>query len=148
MFKPTKILVPTDFSGYSSKAFERALDIARQNQAELVLLHVVNRDIQACSVDYCFKEDEMEKLEKDMLEGARDRLRKEVEKFTTPNETKISTEVRQGIPYEEILKFQDLNKIDLIVIASHGRSAIAKFFLGSVTSNVIKGAKCEVLLVK
>jgi len=54
----------------------------------------------------------------------------------------------EGIPYEEILKFQEQNEVDLIVIASHGRSAIAKYFLGSVSSNVLKGAKCEVLLVK
>ena len=47
-----------------------------------------------------------------------------------------------------VKKFQEQNGVDLIVIASHGRSAIAKYFLGSVSSNVLKGAKCEVLLLK
>ncbi len=148
MFKPTKILVPTDFSDYSVKALERAIDIAKQNGAELVLFHTVDPDIQTCSIDYCLKKDEVKKLEKSMLTGAQDRLQKEVAKFSLPNDFKISTEVRQGIPYEEILKFSDLNKVDLIVIASHGKSAIAKYFLGSVSSRVLKGAKCEVLLIK
>jgi len=83
-----------------------------------------------------------------MLEGARERVRKEAARFSSSGGINISTEVVEGIPYEEILKFQDLNKVDLIVIAAHGRSAIAKYFLGSVSSNVLKGAKSEVLLVR
>ena len=148
MFKPKKILVPIDFSEYSAKAVERALDIAKQNDAEVILLHVITQDIKACYVDYCLTGDEVEKIDKRMLEGAEDRLQKEPAKFPLANEVKISTEVVKGIPYEEILKFQTLNGVDLIVIASHGRSAIAKYFLGSVTSNVLKEAKCEVLLIK
>ena len=148
MFKPKKILVPTDFSEYSSKAVERALDIAKQNDAEVILLHVITQDIQACHVDYCLTDDEVEKIDKRMLEGAEDRLQKEPAKFPLAKDVKISTRVVKGIPYEEILKFQTLNEVDLIVIASHGRSAIAKYFLGSVTSNVLKEAKCEVLLIK
>ena len=148
MFKPKKILVPTDFSEYSAKAVERAFDIARQNDAEVVLLHVITQDVQACSVDYCLADDEVKKTEQRMVEGAKDRLQKEPAKSPLAKEVKFSTEVVNGIPYEEILKFQALNGVDLIVIASHGRSAIAKYFLGSVTSNVLKGAKCEVLLIK
>lgn len=148
MVTPTKILVPTDFSDYSNKAFERAIDIAKQNGAELVLFHVVDQDIQACRIDYCLEENEMETLEEEMMKGARDRLAKEAEKFSIPRELKVSTEVRHGVPYEEILKFQELHGVDLIVIGSHGRSAIVKYFLGSVSSNVLRGAKCEVLLVK
>lgn len=148
MFKPKKILTPTDFSDHSVRAVERALDLAGQNDAEVVLLHVIDQDVQACNVDYCMTEDEVERMEKRMVEGAKERLQKELEKFPTAKEIRLSTEVVRGIPYEEILKFQALNGVDLIVIASHGKSAIAKYFLGSVTSNVVKQAKCEVLLVK
>jgi nucleotide-binding universal stress UspA family protein len=148
MFKPTKILVPTDFSEYSGKALQRALDISKQNEAELVLLHVIHQDVQNCTLDYCLTEEEKEKIEKNMIEGAKDRLQKEIVQFPLAGEVKISTEVLEGVPYEEILKFQEKKGMDLIVIASHGRSAISKYFLGSVSSNVLKGAKCEVLLVK
>jgi universal stress protein A len=148
MFKPKKILVPIDFSEYSAKAAERALDIAKQSNAEVIFFHVVTQDLKACSVDYCLPDDEVNKFDKRIIEGAKDRLQKEPAKFPLAKEVKISTEVVKGIPYEEILKFQMLNGVDLIVIASHGRSAIAKFFLGSVASNVLKEAKCEVLLVK
>ncbi|MBP7526431.1 MAG: universal stress protein [Syntrophorhabdaceae bacterium] len=144
----TKILVPTDFSEYSARALSRGVDIAKQNGAEIVLLHVVDQDIQTCTMDYCMQEEEVERQREAMLEGARDRVRKEAATFSSSGEIKISTEVVEGIPYEEILKFQDLNKVDLIVIATYGKSALAKYFLGSVSSNVLKGAKSEVLLVR
>lgn len=148
MVTPKKILVPTDFSEYSTKAYTRALDLAKSTGAEIVLFHVVDQDIPACNMEYCLQEEEVEKQEKALLEGAKKRLLKEIETLSSPGEVKISTEIREGIPYEEILKYQDLNNVDLIVIASQGRSAIAKYFLGSVSTNVLKGAKCEVLLVK
>ena len=61
---------------------------------------------------------------------------------------KASTEVRNGIPYQEILKIQEEKGLDLIVIASHGRSAVTTYLMGNVTSRVLKVAKCQVLLVK
>lgn len=148
MFEPKKILVPIDFSEYSAKAVERAIDIAKQNDAEVILLHVITQDVKTCYMDYCLTEDEVKQFEMRMIEGAKDRLQKEPAKFPLASEVKISTEVRTGVPYEEILKFELLNGVDLIVIASQGRSAIAKYFLGSVSSHVLKEAKCEVLLVK
>jgi nucleotide-binding universal stress UspA family protein len=60
----------------------------------------------------------------------------------------LMTVVRQGVPYEEILKYQSENNFDLIVIASHGRSGIAKYLMGSVATKVVNGAKCEVLVLK
>jgi universal stress protein A len=50
--------------------------------------------------------------------------------------------------YEEILKEGKEQGIDLIVIASLGRSGIAKYLIGSVARNVLKGSKCPVLLTK
>ena len=87
MLKPTKILVPTDFSKSSDTALAQGLDIAGQYQAKLFLLH-------------------------------------------------------------EILKEGREQKIDLIVIASLGQSGMAKYFMGSVARNVLKGARCPVLLTK
>ena len=54
MFKPKKILVPTDFSEYSDKALQKALDIAQQSGAEINLLHVITQEIRQCMSDYCF----------------------------------------------------------------------------------------------
>jgi universal stress protein A len=148
MFKPKKILVPTDFSDYSSKALQKALDIAKEEGSEILLFHVIHNDFQTCVVDYCFTVDEIESIKSRMFAASKENTQKELDKFPLSKEVKVSTEVRNGVPYEEILKFQEEKGADLIVIASHGRSAIKTYFMGSVTSRVLKRAKCEVLLVK
>lgn len=148
MFKPKKILVPTDFSDYSSKALQKALDIAKEEGSEILLFHVIHNDFQTCVVDYCFTVDEIESIKSRMFAASKENMQKELDKFPLSKEVKVSTEVRNGVPYEEILKFQEEKGADLIVIASHGRSAIKTYFMGSVTSRVLKRAKCEVLLVK
>ena len=148
MFKPKKILVPTDFSEYSSKALQKALDIAKEEGSEVLLFHVIHNDFQTCVVDYCFTVDEIESIKSRMFAASKENMQKELDKFPLSKEVNVSTEVRNGVPYEEILKFQEEKGADLIVIASHGRSAIKTYFMGSVTSRVLKRAKCEVLLVK
>ena len=148
MFKPKMILVPTDFSDYSDKAFQKALDIAKESGSEILLFHVIHEDFQTCVVDYCFTSDEIEVIKSRVFTAAKENMKKEIDKFSLSKEVKISTEVRNGVPYEEILKFQEEKGADLIVIASHGRSAITTYFMGNVTSRVLKRSKREVLLVK
>jgi nucleotide-binding universal stress UspA family protein len=148
MFLPKKILVPTDFSEYSDRAFQKALDIAQQGGAEITLLNVIGQDIRECMSDYCFTPDEFERFKKGIAESSQEYLKKQLQKFTVPQGIPVTTVVRQGVPYEEILKYQSENNFDLIVIASHGRSGIAKYLMGSVATKVVNGAKCEVLILK
>jgi hypothetical protein len=70
MFKPNKILVPTDFSEYSDKALQKALDIAKEEGSEILLFHVIHDDFQTCVVDYCFTVDEIEAIKSRMFKGS------------------------------------------------------------------------------
>jgi len=79
---------------------------------------------------------------------AREILQNHLRDFPQAREIEVETDVRKGIPYVEILKEGKVKKIDLIVIASLGRSGIAKYLIGSVARNVLKGSKCHVLLTK
>ena len=72
-------------------------------------------------------------------------MQKQLDKFPSSKEVKVSIEARNGIPYEEIIKLQEEKGADLIVISPHGRSAIKAFFMGNVASRVLKHAKGEVL---
>jgi universal stress protein A len=149
MFKPTKILVPTDFSHPADKAFGEALDIAKQYNADIHLLHVIPRELDyMCSVDYCVDASTMQQLREKELPGANQSLQKQMEKFPLSKDVKVITEVRKGHPAEEILKAQEEREVDLIVMAPLGRTGLAKFLVGSVTNNVVKGARCLVLLVR
>ncbi|HNZ64319.1 MAG TPA: universal stress protein [Smithella sp.] len=149
MFAPKKILVPTDFSVYADNALKQAIDIAKQNKAKIYLLHVIDDSFQQCAVDYCLNEGTVQSILKDSIKNAKDKLQQEVKKVTDSNSSvEIIYDARRGIPYEEILKDQEEKGIDLIVIASHGKTGILKNLLGGVVDKVVKRAKCQVLLVR
>lgn len=149
MLKPTKILVPTDFSEYSDRALEQALDIAKQYQAKVFLLHVVREEVPS-PIDTGVITDEglWQQIRDTQTAAFKAKLQKQVDKFPQAKEVSVVTAIRHGIPYQKILEEEDEQGIDLIVIASLGRSAIAKYLIGSVVRNVLKGSKCPVLLTK
>jgi universal stress protein A len=152
MLKPTKILVPTDFSKYSDKALKQALDISAEYNAKVYALHVVDEKLQTTMTDdhsaLIVNIDEINKLERDLANSAKERLHKQVERLKIPKDVPLIQKIVKGIPYQEILKEQEGLGVDLIVIASLGQSGIAKFLIGSVANNVLRGAKCPVLLTK
>jgi universal stress protein A len=148
MLRPTKILVPTDFSDYSDKALKQALDIAKQYNAKVFLFHVIPREVNRCVADVCLGDDVVRDLEDQLNARAQENLQKQLGKFPQSQEVSVTTEIGKGIPYEAILQEAEDNGVDLIVIASLGRSGIARFLIGSVSRNVLKGAKCPVLLTK
>ena len=148
MFKPTKILVPTDFSEYSDKALQEALDIAKQHGSKVYLLHVIHQEIHRCSVDFCLSDELIAQFKKQMVDGSNEALKKQAEKFPGTEEVEFAVDTKEGIPYEAILEEEQEKGIDLIVIAPRGRTGITKYHVGGVALNVLKGAKCQVLLTK
>ena len=149
MFSPKKILVPTDFSVYADDAIKQAIDIAKQYKAQLYMLHVVDEKFQQCAADYCVDEATFRKILKESVDGANDKLREEVKKITGDHaEVEITYDVIKGNAYEEIIREQENKGIDLIVIASHGKTGILKNLMGGVVEKVIKRVKCPVLLIR
>lgn len=148
MLQPTRILVPTDFSPDSDKALKQALDIAKQNNAKVFVLHVIGKHIQQSvdvySIDYRVVED----MEAQIKNTAIEKMEKQLSKFPQAKEIEITANYRNGVAYEEILKEQEEKNIDLIVLASLGRTGLAKYLLGNVARIVLKEAKCHVLLTK
>ena len=147
MFTPKTILVPTDFSEYSDKALQLALDIAKEYHSRITLLHVIGLVIQ-CTEEYCLDPKTSGLLEKESMAAARQMMEKELNKFPESKSTEITADIRLGTPYEEILKVQQEKKADLIVIASHGQSGLKRYLLGSVAEKVGRQAACPVLLVQ
>jgi nucleotide-binding universal stress UspA family protein len=147
MFAPKKILVPTDFSKFSTNALKQAVDIAKQHKSRIYLLHVIGI-IQTCVVDYCFDKATIDQLEQKSSDSSRSMMEKQIKKAVKGEGVEIIPVIRKGTPYEEILQEQQEKKIDLIVIASHGSTGLLHHLMGSVAAKVTKGAKCPVLLAK
>ena len=148
MLVPTKILVPTDFSEPSDRALKQALDIAKQYKAQVFLLHVLHREVYHAAMDFIIPEEMMVQINDAEVAWAQESLQEQLNSFPRAREVEVVTNVRQGVFYEEILKEEKEKGIDLIVIASLGRSGIGKYLIGSVARNVLKGSKCPVLLTK
>lgn len=146
---PTKILAPTDFSEFSSRALGQALDIAKLCNAKVFLVYVVHHPmIHAAELESTLSEEVMLQINEKTFAWAQENFQKQLNRFPQAKEVEVITSIRQGLPYEEILKEAKDKGIDLIVIASSGRSGLTKYLVGSVARNVLKGSKCPVLLIK
>ncbi|MDQ5987724.1 MAG: Universal stress protein A [Syntrophus sp. SKADARSKE-3] len=147
MKTPQRILVPTDFSKHSEKALTEAIGFAKKFDAQIYLLHVVE-DIQACAFDYCISEELIAQYKTDSVAASRDKLDQAVKKFGLAENVRMTADVRLGIPYDEILKEEQEKDIDLIIIATHGKTGFLHHIMGGVAERVLRGAKCIVMLVK
>jgi len=149
MFAPKRILVPTDFSNYADNALRQAVDIAKQYHAKIFLLHVIGDHIRQCIEDYCLSDAVVKEIEQDSMMASIDNLKKEINRLSDDSsDVEISGYVKRGVPSEEVLQEQEEKDIDLIVMASHGRTGISRILIGSVAEKVMRGAKCPVMLVR
>lgn len=140
-----KILFATDFSENSEHAFEYALSLARQFNAKLYLVHVINEpvDLRGFYVPHI----SFEKLEKEIEEGAE----KMMQKFCQAKMKDFSnyeSSIIAGIPYEEIMKKAEAENISLIVLGTQGRKGLDHFLFGSTAERVVRSAKCPVMTVR
>lgn len=148
MFAPKNILVPTDFSEYSTLALKKAADIAQQYKARIYLLHVIDEAIHQCAVDYCLSDAVVKALEQDSFKASKDKLQQEVDALTEARQLDIVFDVKRGVPSEVILGEEREKGIDLVVIASHGKTGLLKHLIGSVTDKVVRGLTCPVMVVR
>jgi nucleotide-binding universal stress UspA family protein len=146
----SKILVPTDGSKIAKKSVEYAAELAKQTGATITLLTVIDKSLfitqsipaQAVPVHI------IEPVE-DYLKQAAEGYIEEAERLCQKKEIQYQKIIRSGHPVEEIIKEAVKSKADLIVIGSHGRSALKAAVLGSVTFGVInKETKIPVLVVR
>jgi universal stress protein A len=148
VFKPSRILVPTDMSEHSDRAIRQALDIAKLFDSEVYVLHVIRDPAQLCTVDYCVSEELMDRFAEEAFESARRGVRSQLVKFRSMGDINIATDIKAGVPHDEILREAEDNGIDLIVISSQGATGLAKYLMGSVARHLLQAANCPVLLVR
>lgn len=142
-----RILAPTDFSEPSLSGLKVAGELARENNAELLLLHVVApvRSIPSTGppVHSGF---EMSSVMEELEDGARQSL-DEMVKEKTAEGIRARAEVIQGNPADEIASAADKEGADVIVIATHGWTGWRRFVFGSVAEKVVRLASCPVLTI-
>ena len=145
MNKIKNILMPTDFSRMSLAAAEYALDLAEKYNAKVHVLHVLEKTPPILTIRSLDLSEE--KIIKSIEKDARNSLKTVIEQISRPGGPEITSSIVKGIDHEEIVRFTKEHKIDLVVIATHGRTGIMYTLLGSVAEKVIKYSKCPVLVV-
>jgi nucleotide-binding universal stress UspA family protein len=149
-FMISKILVPSDGSKTAKKAAAYAVDLAKQLQASIIILSVIDqRSLIAQTVPA--SETAMHTIEPidDYLKEAAERFTGEIQKLCDKNDVASTISIKMGHPVDEIIKEAKKSKADLIVMGSHGRSALSATVLGSVSYGVIHNDKSiHVLIVR
>jgi nucleotide-binding universal stress UspA family protein len=141
-----RILVPTDFSKHSRNALAYGAAFAEKFGAELHLLHVV-QDLAVFIPDAVTGVPPTTPPVEQLTAAAQEALAQMVREQPLPGVTPL-TDVREGTPFYEIIRFAREKDIDLIVMGTHGRSGLAHVLLGSVTEKVVRKAPCPVLTVR
>jgi len=146
----SKILVPTDGSKTALKAIKYAVDLAKQLNASVIALSIIdNRSFIAQTVSAVDTPTHVIEPIEDYLREAAKGYAGEIEKLCDKNDVKSETVIATGHPAENIVKQAKKSKVDLIVMGSHGRSALAASVLGSVAYGVIHDqTKVPVLIVR
>jgi nucleotide-binding universal stress UspA family protein len=146
----SKLLVPTDGSRAAQKAAMYAVDLAKQLNASVIVLSVIDkRSFMGQTVPA--RETARHVIEpiEDYLREAAEGYAGEVRKLCDKNGVKSKTVITAGHPVEDIVKEALRAKANLIIMGSHGKSALAAAVLGSVTYGVIhKETKIPVLIVR
>ena len=140
--KIKSILVPTDFSAASKKALKYAEELARQFNAQITLLHVIEPMPMADFGAYplALSYDPLLKKTKQTL----DRFSRREVAENLLKETQVSV----GRPFQEITDAARKLKMDLIVIATHGHTGLTRAILGSTAERIVRYAPCPVLTVR
>ncbi|MCE9528861.1 MAG: universal stress protein [Planctomycetales bacterium] len=134
-----KILVPVDFSSGSEAALDLATSLARDSGAKLLLTYVQVTPLPVGGGEFMYVEPV----------PPTDELRARLMKVL-PKDPKIPVEhcLLNGDPADCIVKLAEDEKVDFIVMGTHGRRGLTRILMGSVAELVVRWAKCPVVTVK
>jgi universal stress protein A len=139
-----RFLVPIDFSESANQALEYAINLAGKLDAHLTLLHVI-QSVPLGGVDmgvtlpYTYLQD----LEAEITQSMEACLAR-----VTAAGLEGDIVVVHGVPFHEVVETAKTQKVDLIVMGTHGRSGLQHVLLGSVAEKVVRLAPCPVLVAR
>ncbi|MBU4036626.1 MAG: universal stress protein [Proteobacteria bacterium] len=146
----SKILMPTDGSEIAQKAAKYGVDLAKQLNASVIIMSVIDhRFFVSRAVPAELTAMDMIEPIGDYLQEAAEKYTKDIVKLCEEKSVQSTVVIKTGHPVEEIIEEAEKSNAGLIVMGSHGQSALLAALLGSVTYGVLhKQTKIPVLLVK
>ena len=141
-----KVLFCTDFSENSDYAFNFAYGIAKRDKGLLYMLHVIPDNPHEQYVESLITAEDAEKIQRAIEENMDTEFR---EHYTSKIENGVTYEIvtKYGRENEEIVKFAREQKVDIIVLGTHGRTGIEHVFFGSVAEKVIRYSPFPIFII-
>ena len=146
MSRIRRILHPTDFSRASGAAFAKAVDLAKTNKAELLVVHVLAPTVPLVGDGYVSPQ-----VYEDLAASARAYGKKNLDALVAKAKkagVRAKSLLLEGAPHEQIARTARRQRADVVVMGTHGRTGLAKLFLGSVAGRVIAITPCPVMTVR
>jgi len=138
-----KIVIAVDGSKASEKAFNKSIEIAKKNNASLILAHIV--DTRTFATAEAYDKSLSERAEK----YAKDLMNEYVANAKEAGIEDVDLVIKYGSPKVAIAKEIAPEKdADLIIVGATGLNAVERFLIGSVSESVARYAKCDVLIVR
>lgn len=139
-----KILIPIDFSKVSGTALPWGASLAVDPEAEVILLHVV----QKFPIDYLLGRQSQKEIVTPLLQEAAAELQRMAERLSERTGLKASATIRYGTPFEEICLAAKQLGVDVITLTTRGNTGLKQLWLGSTAERVVRHARCPVLVVR
>lgn len=138
-----RILVGTDFSAASNSAFEQGLKLAKQNRAELLIAHASTEPSTLSFMPpECYGEWELHRRAE-----AEKNIGSLIQKAHQEG-VKAHKVLLQGLADDAIIEAAERLRVDLVVVGTHGRRGVSRFFMGSAAAHVVSRAPCAVLTAR
>lgn len=142
------IMVPLDGSELAECVIPHVQTIASGcNVSNVTFVHVIEPLHLHGGLESSFSPEERKRLEEDSVSISREHLGK-LTKQLEDKGIAVKSEVLYGKVIDQLADYADANGVDLIIMATHGRSGISQWAFGSVADRIIRSAKVPVLLVR
>jgi len=144
-----KILAPIDFSEHSMEAMRGSMELAKDVGAEVHLMHVIAPHHHFIPLPLATSAEQSRELVREaaMIEQAEEELAR-IKKDDFGDSNKVFTFTVVGHPVEKLIAYAKEQSIDLILIATHGRSSTEHMLLGGTTEKIVRNAPCSVLVFR
>lgn len=143
-----RVLAALDLSAFSETCFTHALTLARSMNAELIILNVINdRGLEALDR---LAADAFGVSREKYIETVQAERKAEIENNFISRASGVRTRLifRVGLPYEQILKAIEKEDVDMVVLATKGRTNLAGALFGTTAEKVFRRAPCTVVSVR
>jgi nucleotide-binding universal stress UspA family protein len=146
MAKIRKVMVASDFSSASRGAFARAVELAKANRATLLVTHAVTLPPPTLGGEY-IPPQTWDRIEAATRAAAKKQIGALVARARRAG-VRAAGLIMAGSPHEVIVRAARSKRVDVLVLGTHGRTGLPRFFLGSVAARVLATAPCPVLTVR